>query len=328
MAGYRYRLIDHLLRKGREWNFEAFHREINEGLHREFGYDGISIRMLLNDIQVMRMEYPEGYGAPIKRSRGMIFYEDPNFSIQKAQLPKRDFATLEEAVGILQQTQAIPVAESLEEVIFKLSGNPESDNHSIIWLDRNDQVAGLHWLGVLYRSARNHVTMTLEYQPFDAQKSSRLTFCPYILREFNNRWFAIGWVKEHDSTWTLALDRIKKAYANNLPWRENDFFTPEERFADIIGVSLPENQRPSRIRLLFSAYRAQYILTKPLHGSQKLVTQYPDGRIEVEVRLIINPELLTLILGFGKDVQVLQPVALKKLIADNLAAALAFYPAT
>lgn len=325
MAGYRHRLIDRMLQGGKSWNFEGLLLEINECLNREFGLDGISDRTLKDDVQLMRMEFPEGFGAPIKRAKGQIFYTDPGFTIRKAPLPEKDLALLEEAVGILQQTQALPVADSLQNALYLYRGPSKEKQHPVIWLDRNDQVQGLQWLDLLYRAARLHFTLTIHYQSFSALGPSTLTFCPYILREFNHRWFAIGWVEEERTSWVLALDRIKNATESEAPWRPNTFFDPNERFAHIIGVSIPDGEPVSQIRLRFAPNRAPYILTKPIHDSQKLTASDPDGTIEIEVNLIVNLELESLILSFGKDVEVLAPPTLRQKIAETLQAASASY---
>jgi len=65
--------------------------------------------------------------------------------------------------------------------------------------------------------------------------------------------------------------------------------------------------------LQFSESRLPFILTKKLHHSQQPVG---DGTISIQV--YTNRELTSKILEFGKDVEVIAPLVLRNLIADNL----------
>jgi predicted DNA-binding transcriptional regulator YafY len=70
------------------------------------------------------------------------------------------------------------------------------------------------------------------------------------------------------------------------------------------------------------------LLTKPLHPSQRVVATHPDGAVELDFRLIPNPELRTLLLGFGPDAEVLSPPALREEMAAQLLEALQRYRAS
>lgn len=64
------------------------------------------------------------------------------------------------------------------------------------------------------------------------------------------------------------------------------------------------------VRLMLGAERQVCdLLTKPLHPSQRIIAGHPNGGVELELRLIPNPELRTILLGFGPDVEVLSPPA-------------------
>ncbi|RQP14283.1 MAG: hypothetical protein EAS52_17760 [Parapedobacter sp.] len=58
---------------------------------------------------------------------------------------------------------------------------------------------------------------------------------------------------------------------------ENTCFDPVDYFEDIIGVSRIEGQTLQRIVLFFTAKSAPYILSKPLHGSQRIVSKSEEG---------------------------------------------------
>ena len=106
-----------------------------------------------------------------------------------------------------------------------------------------------------------------------------------------------------------ALDRIQQLSACQLNYRSADsnFGT---YFDSLIGVTIPEKSKGiETIRLYITAGRAPYVRTKPLHKSQRVVTD-TDAGMELELRLLINQELVTLLLSFGPDLRVISPISL------------------
>ena len=74
---------------------------------------------------------------------------------------------------------------------------------------------------------------------------------------------------------------------------------------DIIGVSVPyEAQDAETITLQFSPERFKYVVSKPLHTSQKIID---EDKCIVAIKVIPTRELDQSILAFGPDVEVLAP---------------------
>lgn len=69
---------------------------------------------------------------------------------------------------------------------------------------------------------------------------------------------------------------------------------------------------------------APYVITKPLHYSQKVLSEDNTGII-VSLNLKINYEFERLILGFGECIKVISPENLKVKIKENLKNALKNY---
>ncbi len=75
---------------------------------------------------------------------------------------------------------------------------------------------------------------------------------------------------------------------------------------------------------MFEVATANYVVTKPLHGSQKQYKQ-EDGRLEVQLQLKINMELERLLLSFGETVEVIAPQKLREHIKQRIEKALLSY---
>ena len=94
-------------------------------------------------------------------------------------------------------------------------------------------------------------------------------------------------------------------------------------FASIYGVSKPFDQNEEEVQLLFTKIQAPYIITKPLHETQKHY-EVEDGLL-VKLSLIPNFELEQLILSFGDGVKVITPIHLKEKIVSRIQNSLVQY---
>lgn len=116
----------------------------------------------------------------------------------------------------------------------------------------------------------------------------------------------------------MALDRIvsfsRPANVAFIPNEDIDFST---RFKDVVGVTIPEDHpEPEEVVLKFDASRFPYIVSKPIHPSQQILSE-EEHVLAVYVRP--NKELESLIFSFGDQVEVLKPEWLRQQIAKKIA---------
>jgi len=116
-----------------------------------------------------------------------------------------------------------------------------------------------------------------------------------------------------------ALDRIVKLSLSDSTFIPNTTINFKTYFDDVIGVTVPENAEVEHIVLKFEKDRFPYIVSKPIHRSQKTISE-DNCVLQIDVRP--NNELFSCIFSFFPQVEVLQPTWLredfKKKIAENL----------
>lgn len=76
--------------------------------------------------------------------------------------------------------------------------------------------------------------------------------------------------------------------------------------SNIFGVTHLNNNKPQKVVLLFIPEQSPYVLSQPLHPSQKTVKQN-SKELKVELRVFLTHELMMCILGYGSSVKVLSP---------------------
>jgi predicted DNA-binding transcriptional regulator YafY len=315
-AALRYRLIDQALqRRHKIWTFEAFLEHINEQLSEHCGV-GVSVgkRTLESDFQTMRKDPPEGFSAPIIYQKGLVRYGDPDFSIEKMPLSHDDVKHLNEALVLLRQFPELDIDGPLDAIIGKVRQRmipvvSTDTPHPVIYFEKNHLLKGLELLSDLYKATKERTPIRLRYRPFNME-SLTFEFHPYLLKEYNNRWFVIGYQALQKTIWNLSLDRIEYIQKAAVSFIPNTFFDPQRFFEQIIGVTLPENGIVTQILLEADDSLAPYLMTKPLHPSQQ-VTESQNGTTMISLELIPNYEFYSAILSHIPRLKVVSPESIR-----------------
>lgn len=326
----RYTTIDKCLRnRYRQWTLDDLTDACSDALYEFEGIDkGVSKRTTQLDIQTMRSE-KVGYNAPIIVSDKKYYsYEDPTYSITQLPLSEIDLGKLTDAVDILKQFQGFNHFQDMSGLVQKLENKiytEQTQKKPIIHIDKNEGLKGLEHLDGLYRAILNQQTLVIEYKSFKAKTSQRIYFFPYLLKEYNNRWFLIGRKTKGTPIYTLALDRLSSFKIEaTIAFVADPTFDPDTYYKDIIGVTLNEGLLPRAVTFKVSKYNAPYVATKPLHTSQRVVSEDECGTV-FTIKVCPNWELERIILGYGAEMEVLGPPSLRKRIAAILHDAASIY---
>lgn len=325
----RYQVLDRCFRNtGRMYFLEDLLEECNKALI-EFDSDseGIQRRQLFDDIRFMESE--AGWSIPLERirygRRVYYRYEDLSFSISNQPLNDSESEQMKSALQIISRFAGTPQFEWVNEMIPMLESKFGliERKKEIISFESNIDLKGLEFLTPLFNAIINERVLLITYKDFKSSEPYEITFHPYYLKQYNNRWFVFGLNPYNQvANWNLALDRIESLSETDLKYNlsETDW---EDYFFDIVGVTRPVGAELQEIVLKFSSEVAPYVITKPLHPSQKHKND-PTG-LEVKIKVIANFELEKLILSFGEQVEVISPQDFKEHIAKRLKSAARLY---
>lgn len=327
-AQLRYRILDKCFSNfRRQYTINDLVEEVNEKLY-DINGTGVSLRQIREDIKFMRDSV--GYDAPIEAypydGRKCYYrYSDEDFTIFNNELSEEEVASLSKTVSIIRRFRGVPSFDWIEEVVsnleYRFGGLTQQEN--VVSFDQNERLRGLEHLSTLIDAAINHQALRLLYRSYKGVEHD-VVVSPYHLKQYNNRWFLFAKEKgkkfPHFSTY--ALDRIEKVSFSDGAFVPNTVIDFSQCFNDIVGVTLTgkDGVQPETIVLRFAPERFPYVVSKPLHPSQEVVS---EKDCTVRIRVYPNPELKSLIFSFIPDVEVLEPQwyrdALKKKIEENLA---------
>lgn len=322
----RYKTIDKCLQNNyRQWTLNDLIEACSDVLHEYEGREvNVSRRTVQLDIQMMRSD-KLGYNAPIVvYDRKFYKYEDEDFSITDIPLTENDMNVLSETVEMLKQFKDFSLFSELGGIIQRLEDKvytEKTHQASIIHLDKNENLKGLEHLDLLYQAILKKIVLRITYKSFKARTASEIVFHPFILKEFNNRWFLVGVTGNKAQIVTFALDRINKVdYDVNIPYR-NENFNGDTYYKNTIGVTVLDERHIQEIILKIERSNAPYVVTKPFHNSQEVIETDKNGNVVIKLKVHINFELERLILGFGDSIEVIQPRLLRKRIRKKIEAA-------
>ena len=283
-------------------------------------------RQLYDDINAMKDIVEKRIDILSKRDgrRSYFQYSDPDYSIFNMPLSPEEEELLEPALAMLASVAGAPEVETVKKLLPTLQtrlGYKEFVS-DVLLLESNANRNVADHLQAIYLAIRRRRVLNVVYKDFKAPEPYPIRFHPHILKQYNGRWFTLG-TNEADSekVWVMSLDRVMSVevvpgeyLSSSTNW--------VDYFDEIIGVSNPQDRSVLKIRLRFTTDRLPFVLTKPLHGSQKKSESEPN---EITIEVKRNLELESAILFFGEDVEVLEPEELREVISKRLGAATKIY---
>ena len=237
-------------------------------------------------------------------------------------LTQEEADQLNETINLFSRFEGLPDYTWLDEVSLKLKSDfgLESNQQPIISFEQNPDLKGLEHLTKLFNAIRNETVLKIEYKSFTKEEADVFIIHPYFLKQFNNRWFLFGYCSnpEVEMLPNLALDRIMTISEENATYISNKEIDFKEYFDDVVGVTVYADREPEKIILEVSQSRFPYIATKPIHPSQTELKTYvsKNDRIGISLNVQINNELIALLLSFGDDLEVIEPITLRNKIKE------------
>lgn len=326
----RYKTIDKCLQNQyRQWTLDDLMEACSDALSEYEGRsESVSRRTTQLDIQLMRSE-KLGYNAPIVvYDKKYYKYEDEDYTITDIPLTETDINVLTETVSMLKQFKDFSLFNDVSDILQRLEDKihaEKSHTQPVIHLDKNEKLKGLNFLDTLYQAIVKKIVLRITYKSFTSADENTFAFHPYILKEFNNRWFLVGRKRNNAPVSNLALDRIIALDFDFQAAFTTTPFDAEKFYKNVVGVTVNTGLQPRRIELWVDRINAPYVLTKPLHNSQRLIRTNDDGSILIHLFLIENYELYRLLLGFGCGLEVISPAGLRHTMIKNLKECLAQY---
>ena len=306
----RERIIDYYLSKG--WYTR---KQIEAACNRELeahGENAITSRQtLINDFLNIERKYNTSIDTKRVGRNTYYRYRSREFSVYKSELSFDDYHRLKGALQVLKSFKGMPQFEWVNDLGIRMNIRlyDHKSRGPIVGFEDSSFNSGIEFFTPIFTAICDKTTLDIDYKSFKRSDSKVFTVSPYYLKEYNNRWFVLGKSPGYDKISIYALDRILSLKNAGVAYEETaiDF---DEYFENVIGVTVSDHPVET-VEIWISRQQLNYVETKPLHRSQRLIDDDEEGGI-FQYDLIPNYELEQAILAFGEHAKVLAPESLKE----------------
>lgn len=333
-ATQRYRIIDKLLRNS--YNTYPSLDDLCKAVYKELGTK-VSRETMQKDIALMKSKLKDGgYEAPIlyKKAFGGYCY-DPNFpdySILNFGFNEKSLETIQLAAGVLQRFQGIMASDAYHNALNKLYSalnieRSAQDKNLVnaILPQETTYLRGMENFKIFVDAIKLKKPVSLIHYSYSHRKFKCIIVHPYLLKESNDRWYVYGFSEseEHikEPLRFFGIDRIYDPIIVNKDFIEAESDEYRTAFSNKIGINVLKKdvlENTETITLWVSSVMANFIKSMPLHKSQTIQQYGFDGDILVSINVVPTKELVSLVLSYGQNMELIEPKWLRKEIKKEL----------
>ena len=312
----RYQVLNKCFRsRYREYTIEDLLDECNKAL-RSQDKPEVSKRTIQNDITTLETDYGIRLQENLKRGRQRLYrYYDLDYSLPLIRINDEERNKIQAAIDVLEDFEGEPLYDWTRSFLMQVESGLLNDSPSpLVTFQSNPDLKGISHFPNLLQAIRTKRVLKLRYTPY-GKDTQTITIYPYHLKQFNDRWYLIAQAKGYESYAHYALDRIDSYEEVALPYKDSDVDF-SEYFDDVIGVTVPDGDAED-IVIKVTGKRFNYIRTKPLHLSQRIIEE-AEGYAIISINVKVNKELESLILSFGDDMEIIAPASFRDRIAEKV----------
>ncbi len=286
----------------------------------------VSTKTLQTDIGLLQHDTLLGYEAPIEYDRKdkSWYYTDQNYSIETFGLKEQEVKALTLAAKIFElykdsgifANYSNAINKVLDAVKIQKLSSESTEIPSLIQVEKKQSATWSEFLPVIIAALEEKRKIRFTYQKYGSDTLNKRIIAPYLLKEYEGRWYMLGKLENKETITTFALDdRVAK-----LELLEEFFEREKINFLDYfkysLGITVPEEAQ-IEIILSFTPRQGLYIKSIPIHSTQKILADSESG---FKVSILVKPtyELYEKILSYGNTVEVVSPTIIREEIKLRL----------
>lgn len=312
LAGMRYQIIDQELRSRDYVKTSELKRIIERKLNCS-----ISKKQINDDVIAMRDDSLLKFYAPIvyNKSKKAYQYSDRNYSIKGFALREEEILALRFHAASLhlyrEHSLFKDFSNALEKVVNAVDIHSSVGNSTrlIVQTDNVPDSGGSEFLANIAQAIDSRHYIKFMYRKFGEEEAKERVMSAYLLKEFRNRWYVIGRLRNSKYIITFALDRISDLVVTTDNY-EAESFDADSYFKHSFGITRPDT-KPLKLVLLFTPEQGKYVKSLPIHSTQQEIFDDKRG-LKIQIQVMPSYELIEYLVGQGEKVKVLSP----KSIAD------------
>lgn len=280
----RIEILDQLLQKGSHVTSQL-HEMTNKKLN-ERGLTCVSLRVIQKDLKEMK----EKYKAPINFD-GRFRYYTEDFTLFPENMSDKERELISEVLRTLGQFDGLKDFEWIQNYMIGLDAE---ERKPILSFTSTAELKGTKWLPRLFDVISNKQVISLSYRPFGGRKKDYVLH-PYLLKEYNGRWYLIGAIDSDGFIINFAIDRIKDfRIIDKISYRDYPYGDINDRFTDLIGVTLHKDSQLEHIIIWVDDITFNYVDTKHITRFQTNITGSDEKNLRNQYPQLVGGHFIDL----------------------------------
>lgn len=310
-------IIDKFLGTGKEYTRAELHELVNKHLLSRGMLPIGSKQTILNDISEINEKYYRIYNKECivyedRHHKRYYRYRDGVKSIYDRALSSEDVEKLTKVKTLLNGFRDMPRFDWIDEMIARFDQNIMGTDRVAVSFEEGTSNDSRFFM-TLFNAIVKKQVVRIVYQKFGAEPTERLIH-PYLLKQYRRRWYTFVHDERREGIICFALDRILSAViVKEEPFEEADV---DHFLDDVVGVTNYVDAEAEKVVLRVDGWVPNYLETSPIHHSQHLDRNGDECTVTLHVKL--NHELEQELLFYGEHVTVVEPAALRDIMARRV----------
>lgn len=209
----------------------------------------------------------------------------------------------EKSVKIDAFLRFLEIARTASILTESLRDGAEALNY--ISFEHQGAMKGIENLKSFLFAVRNSRKIKFDHANFETGKLRTYSMKPYLLKEYQSRWYIVGILDSMSQFRTFGIDRVQNPKVLPEKFKRDENLNPADLFENVVGL-IYGSGKPEEVLISSTPFQAKYLKSLPLHKSQTVVKEN-DKEVVFRLKVVPNFELRQKILMLGDQVKVLEP---------------------
>lgn len=192
-----------------------------------------------------------------------------------------------------------------------------------VHFEADGEFKGMENLKDLLFAVKHHRTVTFRHENYHKGTFTDYTVQPYLLKEYQKRWYLVGLVPKLGESRTFGIDRIHGLKVTGKTFKPDPDKDPRPLFRQTIGLVYSFHDKEDVV-LSVNPVQGRYLKSLPLHASQEIIEEGAEA-VRLKVSIIPNYEFIQKVMMIGPEARVVRPQWIADWVRQKLGETLAHY---
>jgi predicted DNA-binding transcriptional regulator YafY len=226
------------------------------------------------------------------------------------------FIDFENSLNIKETLKYFDMANSALIMVDTLKDGKTISNY--LSLDSSENLTGIELMEPLITALKTKQVITFNHFSFQTEETKLITFHPYLLKEYKNRWFLFGENIDTNIFFIYGIERISNLVLTGNYFVPKSGFDPNANFKNVIGIAtrpIIKGLQEQDFILSMTKEQGRYFKSLPWHPNHLVMVDNKD-EFRVKLHLLPNYEFMQILYQYCEKVTVIEPQWLRDHLKD------------